>query len=383
MNLAALLQPMEPAQFLRDHWERQPVILRGAAERFRGLFASSDLGALLHYLRPKSPHGMLLVKGSNQCQLDWLDADGGPRVDKVRAAWRDGYSIVVNDLGSLWAPVGELAAALQEELHHPVDVNLYLTPGDTQAFVPHFDVMDTFVLQVEGSKRWEIRGAAAELPFADEHHPVAAEHLPPVELEETLNVGDVLYIPRGFVHSARATGTHSLHLTVGVHVVRWLDLLTAAVAALRRRDPRLRRALPPHFLDDGADAMQSAFDALLRDVPGAVKLDDALSQLADRLLVKRRLPPPADWVARDVDIAPDAIVSRRRGVVCRVIEGPDHAGIQYTGGSLVGPRKIAQAMRHVARHRRFAVRELTGELAEKETLVLVRRLVRDGVLTVE
>ncbi|MEA2163991.1 MAG: bifunctional lysine-specific demethylase and histidyl-hydroxylase [Thermoanaerobaculia bacterium] len=381
MNLAELLHPMTPEEFAQEYWEKEPVIIRGAAGRFRGLFGSTDIASLVHYLRPKPGQGMMLVKGSKHADVNWITPDGMPKLDKVREAWRDGYSIVVNDLGKLWAPVGELQASLQEQLHHNVHVNLYLTPSSSQAFVPHFDIMDVFVLQVEGSKRWQLRGAAADLPFEDEHTDVPAAQLPPVRFEEDLLEGDVLYIPRGFVHAAKATTETSLHLSVGVNITRWIDLLTAAVKSMRG-DARLRQALPPGFLNGGADGMRATFDEMLAILPRETSLDQALSQLAEDLLVKKPAPPAGEGMtSEDVEVGPETVVARRPGVICRVFEGPGYAGVQYSGGKMVGPPKILQAVRHIADHRRFPVRELAGDLSEKETLVLVRRLMRDGVLT--
>jgi len=37
-------------------------------------------------------------------------------------------------------------------------------------------------------------------------------------MEFTLQAGDVLYLPRGWIHDARTFSTDSLHVTVGVQV---------------------------------------------------------------------------------------------------------------------------------------------------------------------
>ena len=74
---------------------------------------------------------------------------------------------------------------------------------------------------------------------------------------------------------------------------------------------------------------------------------------------------------------------RRKGVICRALEGPGYAAIQYSGGKILGPEKIAPALRYVAEHRSFSVRSIAGDLTEREKLVLARRLVRDGLLEVK
>ncbi|MGA9768414.1 MAG: cupin domain-containing protein [Blastocatellia bacterium] len=380
MSLAELIYPITQSQFSDQYWEKRPLTVAGDSKRFSHLFSSADIGRLLHYLRPGPPEDLVLIKGSRHNDSNWTNPDGSPRLEKVSAAFRDGYSIVVNDLGKLWEPVALFAAALQEDLHHPLNVNMYYTPPGTQAFNPHFDIMDVFVLQLEGSKIWEVREPAKELPLKDEHSDLPQDHLPKIILEEELKEGGVLYLPRGYIHAARTTGARSLHLTIGVNVVTWIDLFSAAVSAARN-DKRFRRALPPGFLDN-ADGLHEGFSELLAALPQYLSLDDGLGRLAEKLIVQSPPPPGNDLLREEVELEIDTVLVRRRGVICRALEGPGYAGIQYSGGKILGPEKIAPALRYIARHRSFAVRAIAGDLTEREKLVLARRLVRDGLLEV-
>jgi bifunctional lysine-specific demethylase and histidyl-hydroxylase NO66 len=381
MSLSKILDPLPPAEFFAGSWGRRSLLLPGARGRFSDLFSSTKIGQLLQYLRPKPPDGMALVKGSRYCDSRWTNADGSPHPDRVRAAWLDGYTLVVNNLGRLWEPVAQFAAALTEELHHPVDVNLYYTPPGSQGFEPHFDVMDAFILQLEGSKIWEVRGAAALLPFPDEHVPVRGDRLPPLVFEEELQEGGVLYIPRGHVHAARTAAAPSLHLTVGIQALTWIDLFSAAVAAARQ-DGRFREALPPGFLN-GAPGLAERFRVLAAELPRYLSLEDGLAHLAERSIVAQ--PPPAGdgLLEPERELGPGSLLRRRPGVLCHMVEGPGHAVIQYSGGKIAGPAKIAPALRYIAAHRSFSASSLPGDLSERERLVLLRRLIRDGLLAVE
>src|SRR5689334_11136246 len=104
MTLDDLLHPLSPAQFFAEHWGRRSLLLPGDAGRFAHLFSSRKVGQLLYYQRPHPPDGMLLVKASRHCDSRWTHADGSPHPDRVRAAWLDGYTLVINDLGRLWEP---------------------------------------------------------------------------------------------------------------------------------------------------------------------------------------------------------------------------------------------------------------------------------------
>jgi hypothetical protein len=69
-------------------------------------------------------------------------------------------------------------------------------------------------------------------------------------------------------------------------------------------------------------------------------------------------------------------------VICRVIAEKALASIQYPGNRIRGPRQIAPALRFIAAESRFAVRSLPDSLTDEAKLVLVKRLVREGLLAI-
>ena len=135
-----------------------------------------------------------------------------------------GYSIVVNWMQFRWPAVAQLAEAFEAVFGHQTNVNLYHTPGNEQAFPLHYDETDVFVLQLSGSKVWSLHESA--LPFArtDEKR-LSDQALGKFEVvrEQTMNPGDMLYIPRGVPHTAQnlRSDAPSSHLTVGLHVDLW------------------------------------------------------------------------------------------------------------------------------------------------------------------
>ncbi len=112
---------------------------------------------------------------------------------------------------------------------------------------------DVFVLQIEGAKRWVIHEPVLPDPLRDrpwtDHRAAVADraaHGTP-HLDTMLRPGDVLYLPRGWLHSAQAQGQVSIHLTLGVHAwTRYAlaEQLTRAALAALGDDPAMRRSLP-------------------------------------------------------------------------------------------------------------------------------------------
>lgn len=380
MKLAELIHPIPASEFADRYWQRRPLLVAGDARRFSGLISARDIPWLLQSYRPRPPADILLVKGSAHYARRWTYDDGTPKVDQVQAAWREGYTLVVNTVHKPWQPIARFAAALEGSLHHPVSVNLYFTPPGSQGFVAHYDIMDVFVLQIEGKKQWQVREPVIELPLPDEQRAVVERELPPVVLEPELVPGSVMYLPRGYIHAAHTSDTASLHVTVGVHVVTWLDLIAHAVRGARG-DRRLREAIEPGFFGREAE-LAPVFDELARALPGLIDLPGALQQVAERVLVERPRIAGLDFTPVD-DLALDTVVTRAEGALHHVSAGPGQAAIlQYTGGKIVGPAKIAPALRYIAAQRGpFTVGSLPDSLGAGEKVVLVRRLVHEGLLT--
>ena len=171
----------------------------------------------------------------------------------------------------------------------------------------YFEAVRRFILQLEGRKRWRV-GACADdvyrLPrvSSEDFDEEALRRLCPTLTEIVLEPGDVLYLPRGFIHSAVTEGSeNSLHLTLSCHRANsWADLLESALpSALSEAiasDPKMRESLPrdclhymgvAHALDSSDDEADESDDddASLTEV-AAVRYDPEIPR--SRSLQKRR-----------------------------------------------------------------------------------------------
>jgi lysine-specific demethylase/histidyl-hydroxylase NO66 len=213
--------------------------------------------------------------------------------------------------------------------------------------------------------------------------PVPRERLPELLLEVDLHPGDMLYVPRGFVHEAEARDSASLHITVDVHVRTWRDLLEDALAAMADRNPRFRRSLPPGILNDARSAalLEEGFRELIDLMHKEVRLSDAVGKHAEKLIVSRPPPPDGHFAMLHADIGLDTPLRKRTAVLTRRFQESAMAGIQFSGNQILGPAKIAEALRYIDEAEVVRPADLPGGLSDNEKLVLVRRLVRVGLLT--
>jgi hypothetical protein len=305
----------------------------------------------------------------------------------VLKLFSEGTTIVLQALHRLWPPLIDFAGRLHDELGHPVQINAYVTPPSSRGFSAHYDVHDVFVLQVAGEKRWIVHEPVHPLPLRTQpwtQHARAVEHAAtqPPAIDAVLSPGDALYLPRGFVHSAEALGTVSVHLTVGIHAVT-RQALAEALVAEAEAEPELRRSLPLGL--DLADT-----EALADEIRATVELLSAHLRTVDPATVAARLerslgeamrPEPVAPVAHAAaaaSLAPDDRVRLRSGAGARLEPRHDGLVVRTPWTSVAVEPAMAAAAAALLEGRETRVDELEGP--PEAVTALVRTLLVHGVL---
>jgi lysine-specific demethylase/histidyl-hydroxylase NO66 len=308
--------------------------------------------------------------------------------DRVLATMADGATLVLQALHRTWPPLVEFGSRLAADLGHPVQINAYITPPENQGFAPHYDVHDVFVLQVAGRKHWRIHPPVVTDPLDDQPwtkhaDAVAARAAEAPLLDEVLEPGDALYLPRGTIHSATAMGETSIHLTVGVHPITRYHLVRALLDAVQD-DPELRASLPMGV--DLADPAVVAAElsrtvALLADRLPEVPI----TRVADRVgldLMRRTRPEaigPLAQLAAAEAAGPGTRFRLRPGLRFRTSEEPERLTLVLLDRSVTFPAAAADAVKAVLSGDDLLAAQLPG-LDGPEQVVLLRRLLREGLV---
>ncbi len=381
-----LISPLSEDTFFAEFWEKKPFVSTGRpSDFFVPLFSIADIDRFIAFTRPKSGY-LDLVTSEGFVTDNYLNSDGTANVNLVREGYLKGSTVILGGLELTWEPLAHFSATLEGRLSHPVAMAVYLTPPNIKGVKPHYDTQENFLVQVEGVKTWKVYKPVHELPPVEgSYQPVPREKLSAPVLETELRAGDVLYIPRGFVHEGAAGDKASLHITVDIHVRTWLDFFSDALHAAADREPRFRRALPAGFLNSPAalDAMAAEFDESLEVFRQNARLNDAIGKHVEALAVRKPPPPDGHFAVLHTEILPDTRLKVRRTAVRRLFREGGVAGMQFSGNQIIGPEKISSALEYIAGRESFTPASLPGPLNENEKLVLVRRLVRIGLLTLD
>ncbi|MBB2944056.1 hypothetical protein FB565_003785 [Actinoplanes lutulentus] len=381
-------------------WGREPLLSRaadlGGPGGFTGLLGPADVDELLSRRGLRTPF-LRVARQGEVLPASRFTGGGGAgaeitdqvRDEDVMRLYADGATLVLQGLHRLWPPLIAFAGELGAELNRPVQVNAYLTPPASQGFHTHYDTHDVFVLQVDGVKRWCVHPPVLadpleKQPWGGRADEVAATAQGEPALDVVLEPGDALYLPRGWLHSARALGGRSLHLTAGIRgLTRYAlveELLTLAAA-----DPTLRTTLP-YGLDvadpDAIEPELAATVAALRDWLSSADPAALAGRLRDRVWPAAR-PAPISPLAQldfaDALAGSDEIIVRP-GLRWRLASVPDdRVELRVPGRELTFPASCEPAVRAALDGTPHAVAGLPlREAADR--LVLARRLLKEALV---
>jgi hypothetical protein len=234
-----------------------PRLYHHPSGAFRHLLTREEVDALIDRDCLAMQHVALLKDGGPVDPRAYADGDM-PRRGYLRRHLDEGGTLSLRALERLVPAIAAEHRALAEETGYGVHANAYYTPGGKHGLYYHYDGYVTLIVQLAGAKEWPVHAPFVDNPvreydsfhlrkFTDQERAYLA-NTPPEETF-TLHPGDVLWLPRGWVHSPHAAdGEPSLHITWALkeRTEYWIAAqITDRVLAQALTDPELRAGIPP------------------------------------------------------------------------------------------------------------------------------------------
>lgn len=385
-----LLAPITYETFVGEYWSKAPLYLRRTGNAVQSsLFATSDLDRILVETRPAYPE-LRIVNAKNGTAWDalssgWLPGanSGGPEaMSALYDAYADGCSIVLN-LEARCKAVDALCRSLQERFGRRCSSELYLTPRAAQTFPPHYDLHDVIIVQLDGSKTWKVYDPV--VPNASiSHAPDRIGCKVDASSERTfeLTAGDLLYVPAGFAHEVLTTKTRSLHITLGLFNIRLHDALSEMVTLLAERHADYRMGVPLPGQDAG-DLMSGLANAA-HAMNDPALLETALDRIKTRMDGARPQVVVGTFDALDAmaSLTPKTPLVRNDHMPCSIEAGMSGAYLSFGGERIEAPIYTLPALDFLSKATEpFSSVDLPGGLDNEARLVLLKRLIKFGLLT--
>lgn len=254
-------------EFMREYWQKRPLLVRGAFPDFKDPLSAEYLAGLA-------------CEGPTESRLVFAEAEGSPYAvrygpfqagDFERLPDKD-WTLLVRHVDKLVEEVGALLTTFEFLPRWRIDDVMvsYATPGGSVG--PHRDEYDVFLLQGSGRRRWQI-ASDPEMPLdrrEDTELDVLADFRP--EEEWDLEPGDMLYLPPGVAHHGVALEP-CLTYSIGFRAPSREDMLAAWFEYLMARiepggryaDPDLRPVEHPGKIEkDALDRARGMLEEVLR-----------------------------------------------------------------------------------------------------------------------
>lgn len=389
MEIQDALRPYDPDTFLREWWRRQPLAIERCAPHFYDdVLTPVQLEEILIHNRIRYPEIRLMKNGkkvSKESLMQWgwldkivpLDVKPGALVP-LYEAYHNGYSLFLR-AERVSHSVATFCRSVEEWLHHVAIGEVVLTPRESQSSPVHTDRHDVFAIQIHGTKHWRVYD-----PVGGDPSVPLSERVGEPLVDRVLNPGDLLYIPREYPHEALTSqDSASLHLSVAVHPTRWRDLMLEGLKTVLDTDPRFSEPLPARFLRDQSACPSETFRDLWDAALEQLDVKKAVAQLGTDFCFNLR-PIANDQfgeLSRLHSMTAESLLERRPGMLCQLNRKGESVKLAFPGNYVMLPVGLLSVLEAIVTSSgAFTPRSLPGKLDEPGRVVLMKHLMRAGLL---
>jgi 50S ribosomal protein L16 3-hydroxylase len=285
-----MLGGLSPKRFLREHWQKKPLVVRAAFPGFRDPITPEELAGLACEDGVESR--IVRERSQRRWEVTW-----GPHPEaRFEALPAKKWTLLVQEVNR-WVPG---AAALLDRFAFLPNVRVddvmvsYAAPGGSVG--AHLDSYDVFLVQGRGRRLWQYHvRETRDRAFVPGLDLRILERFVP-EAEVTLSAGDMLYLPPGFAHHGVAV-TPCLTYSVGFRAMSVGEAWSAFAAHQGAKlAPTLLRDPPLVPLENPGEIPNKLLSEVRRAVRAMDRSDEAIDRwfasFATRLKPGHVIEPP-------------------------------------------------------------------------------------------
>lgn len=258
-TLENILGGLTVDEFLREYWQKKPLLIRQALPAFNGLLSPDEL-IKLACTDDVQARLVTQQRGSFNLHHGPFEPDDFSRLGKNK------WTVLVQGVNQHLQEAADLLKHFSFIPHARLDDLMVSYAPKGGGVGPHFDSYDVFLLQGLGQRRWQISAQADRSLL--ENAPLRILRDFKSEQEWVLEAGDMLYLPPHYAHHGLAEGD-CMTYSIGFRAPAYQELAEQFLVYLQDRielegmyaDPDLQTQIYPSELST----------AMLRQVEQAIK----------------------------------------------------------------------------------------------------------------
>lgn len=190
-----LLGGISVDEFLREYWQKKPLLIRQAIPGFKGLLDPDQL-AVLACNEDAQARLVQFKRGKWNLQHGPFDEADFSTLGK------SGWTILVQGINHFLPEAADLLQRFNFIPHSRLDDLMVSYAPKNGGVGPHFDSYDVFLLQGYGHRRWQISAQQDRSLIPDAPLRILQNFTP--EHDWVLEPGDMLYLPPHWAHNGIA-----------------------------------------------------------------------------------------------------------------------------------------------------------------------------------
>ena len=194
-NQLTLLGGLTVNKFLRDYWQKKPLLIRQAFPKFQGLLNGQQL---IELACEEDAQARLITQSRGKFTLQHAPFEAQDFDTLGKAKW----TVLVQGVNHHLPEATELLKHFSFIPHARLDDLMVSYAPKGGGVGPHFDAYDVFLLQGSGHRRWQISTQADHTLIPDAPLRILSNFK--VEQEWVLEAGDMLYLPPQCAHNGVA-----------------------------------------------------------------------------------------------------------------------------------------------------------------------------------
>lgn len=197
-DVETLLGGLGAEQFLNDYWQKRPLRIIQAWPNVRTPLSVEELAGLSC---EEGVESRLVTFNNNQ----WSVRNGPHSEASFTSLSDSNWTLLVPDCEKYLPELQQFIDPFRFIPNWRIDDLMISYATDGGGVGPHLDEYDVFLLQLEGTRHWQINPQLADASLRDDCELAILENFSATE-SWTLEAGDMLYLPPGVAHDGVAMG---------------------------------------------------------------------------------------------------------------------------------------------------------------------------------
>jgi len=385
-----LIAPITVKEFFEDYWEKKVLYIpRNDPNYYNDILTFGDVDSYLSRTDLRYPY-IRLVQAGRELPLNTYSYDsvfgenvfqGNLDLDKLFQLYHGGATMCMQLQHLALPKLRTFTNRIERLFEFRTQSTLFLTPPKSQGFTAHFDSHDFFIFQIYGEKQWKIYGGAVEFPLAGTRVlDTDVEITSQPTFQPLIQPGDCLYVPRGVYHEALTNDGASLQISLGVFPYIWCDVMHKIIDDLTAKHASLRKSSVTPTIP-GTEQLSSEFAELIHLLRSEGRPQDALADLKRKSLSKQT--KTCEGRLSDLGKLPSLNPHSRlqhRDIHLSLERSDGQLTLFFYDKELVFPDFVLAEIEFIVAGREFRIADLPGTLDDESKLVLVRKLIEEGLV---